>query len=64
MPRVHTLPSKAKKSPGLTPLQPRKVPWQSTSMGGHKPCGFKPTPGFISQTVDAAARIDHFGSKQ
>jgi len=62
MPRVHTLPSNHKKSPGLAPLQPRKSPWQSQSMGGHRPAGYaKSSVGFISQAVDAGARFEHFG---
>jgi hypothetical protein len=62
MPRVHTLHPKAKKAPGLEPLQSRKVQWQSQSMGGHRPAGYaKSSVGFISQVVDAGARFEHFG---
>jgi len=62
MPRVHTLPSNFRKSPGLAPLRPRQMAWQSQSMGGHRPAGYaKSSVGFISQAVDAGARFEHFG---
>jgi hypothetical protein len=65
MPRVHTLASNFKRTPGLAPLPPRKSPWQSTSMGGHKPAGYaKSSVGFISQAVDAGTRYEHYGRKQ
>ena len=65
MPRIHTLASNSKKSPGLAPLRPAKSPWQSQSMGGHKPAGYaKSSIGFISQAVDAGARFDHYGRKE
>ena len=65
MPRVHTVALNAKKSPGLAPLQPRQGPWQSQSLGGHKPAGYaKSSIGFIAAKVDAGARFEHYGRSQ
>ena len=65
MPRVHTLASNFKRTPGLAPLQPRQSLWQSQSMGGHKPAGYaKSSIGFIAAKVDAGARYEHYGRKE
>jgi hypothetical protein len=66
MPRVHTLASNFKRTPGLAPLPPPRVHgWQSTSMGGHKPAGYaKSSVGFIAAQVDAGTRYEHYGRKE